>query len=63
MSMNYSELVNTVEKKGYFKTRFEAVSFLIGYNDGIITLEDYFNIQRLYKDGFIEEQERREEYE
>ena len=55
MSMNYSELVNVVEKKSrYLETRFDVVAYLIGRNGGLLTEEDFDNIQRLYQDGFIE---------
>lgn len=55
MSMNYSELVNAVEKNLRIKTRFNVVAYLIGYNGGVLTHEDFVNILRLYRDGFIEE--------
>ena len=54
MSMNYSELVNAVETDLYIKTRFNVVAYLIGYNGGVLTQEDFDNILRLYRDGFIE---------
>ncbi len=53
MSMNYSELVNAVEKNRYLETRFDVVAYLIGYNGGLLTEEDFDNIQRLYLDHFI----------
>ncbi len=52
--MNYSELVNAVEKNRYLETRFDVVAYLIGYNGGVLTQEDFNNILRLYQDGFIE---------
>ena len=53
--MNYSELVNAVEKNRCLETRFDVVAYLIGYNGGVLTREDFANILRLYLDGFIEE--------
>ena len=55
MSMKYSELVNAVERNRYLETRFDVVAYLIGYNGGVLTQEDFENILRLYLDHFIRE--------
>lgn len=50
--MSYSELVNLVERIGA-RTRFEVVSVLIGRN-GLVTEDDWENINKLYCDCIVE---------
>ena len=51
--MKYSELVNFVENSG-LRTRYDVVSYLIGCK-GIVTNEDWENINKLFIDSFIDE--------
>ena len=51
--MKYSELVNIVENSNGIKTRFDVISFLIGYKI-FIDESDHDNIMKLYIDGFID---------
>lgn len=49
--MEYGELVNIV-KKYKLRTQMDVISFLIGYNK-VMTESDWYNIMRLYRDGFV----------
>lgn len=50
--VSYEELVKVCEKD-YMKYKFDVVSYLIGYN-GIIDEIDWENIQKLYRDGYVD---------
>lgn len=50
--VSYEELVKVCEKD-YMKYKFDIVSYLIGYN-GIIDEIDWENIQKLYRDGYVD---------
>ena len=50
--VSYEELVKVCEKD-YMKYKFDVVSYLIGYN-GMIDEIDWENIQRLYRDGYVD---------
>ena len=50
--VTFEELVKVCEKD-YMKYKFDVVSYLIGYN-GIIDEIDWENIQRLYRDGYVD---------
>lgn len=50
--VTFEELVKVCEKD-YMKYKFDVVSYLIGYN-GMIDEIDWENIQRLYRDGYVE---------
>ena len=50
--VSFEELVKVCEKD-YMKYKFDVVSYLIGYN-GIIDEIDWNNIQRLYRDGYVD---------
>lgn len=50
--VSYEELVKVCEKD-YMKYKFDVVSYLIGYN-GIIDEIDWNNIQKLYRDGYVD---------
>ena len=52
--MNYSELINAIEKSGAIKTRFDVVVYLVGYNAGTLSFEDLSLIQKAYEDGFLQ---------
>lgn len=52
--MKYSEMVKLIECNKFLKTRYDVVSYLIGYK-GIVTTEDWENINKLYLDLFINE--------
>ena len=49
---SYEELVKVCERD-YMKYKFDIVSYLIGYN-GIIDEIDWNNIQKLYRDGYVD---------
>lgn len=51
--LDYSELVNLIEKEGHIKHKFDVVAYLIGYQ-GVVTATDFKNILKLYGDGFID---------
>ena len=51
--MSYSELVKHVEEISIRITRFDVVSWLIGYQ-GFVTADDYNNICRLHSDNFVD---------
>ena len=50
----YEELLAVVERNPYITTRFNVVSYLVGYN-GVVTEQDVNNILRLYTEGYVEE--------
>lgn len=50
--VSYEELVKVCERD-YMKYKFDVVSYLIGYN-GIIDEIDWENIQKLYRDGYVD---------
>lgn len=50
--VTFEELVKVCEKD-YMKYKFDVVSYLIGYN-GIIDEIDWNNIQKLYRDGYVD---------
>ena len=52
--MNYEELLAVVERNPYITTRFNVISYLVGYN-GVVTEQDVNNILRLYTEGYVEE--------
>lgn len=52
--MSYSKLVNLIETNNSRYSRFDVVSYLIGYK-GTVNENDWNNIRRLYLDGFIDE--------
>ena len=51
MKMKYHELVNFVEAHK-LETRFDVVSFLIGYKDSVDE-NDWHNIIKLFQDGLV----------
>lgn len=51
--MTYSELVNHIESNKYRMREIDVVAWLIGYQ-GVVTAEDFDNIQKLYADNFID---------
>lgn len=52
--MSYEELVEVVAQHPYITTRFNVISYLVGYN-GVVTGRDVNNILRLYQEGYIKE--------
>ena len=52
--MSYEELLTVVEQNPYITTRFNCISYLVGYN-GIVTEQDVDNILRLYQEGHVKE--------
>lgn len=51
--LEYGDLVNIVEHEKHITTRFDVVSYLIGFK-GVVTAKDWGNICGLYDDGFID---------
>lgn len=51
--LSYDELVKLIEERTYRMNRFNVVSYLIGYN-GVVTEDDYNNIQKAYEDNLID---------
>lgn len=52
--LTYEELVKVVEQSSYITTRFNVISYLVGYN-GVVTEQDVNNILRLYQEGHVKE--------
>lgn len=52
--MTYEELLEVVRQHLYITTRFNCISYLVGYN-GIVTEQDVDNILRLYQEGHVKE--------
>lgn len=50
--LEYGDLVNIVEHEKHLTTKFDVVSYLIGYK-GVVTVKDWRNIRALYDDGFV----------
>lgn len=50
--VTFEELVKVCERV-YMKYKFDVVSYLIGCN-GMIDEIDWENIQRLYRDGYVD---------
>lgn len=50
--LTYDELAKRIKGITYRMSRFHVVSYLIGYN-GIVTEEDYNNINKLYAENLI----------
>lgn len=50
--VSYEELVKVCERD-YMKYKFDVVSYLIGYN-GMIDEIDWENIQKLYREGYVD---------
>lgn len=51
--LSYDELVKLIEERTYRMSRFNVVSYLIGYN-GVVTEDDYNNIEKAYEDNLID---------
>lgn len=51
--MTYDELVQRVKNFEFRMSRFDAVAYLIGYQKKL-TVEDYFNIQRLHDENYVD---------
>ena len=51
--LTYDELVNRIEARSYIRNKFDVIDYLIGYN-GVVTEEDYNNIQKAYQDNIID---------
>ena len=52
--LTYEERVKVVEQSPYITTRFNMISYLVGYN-GLVTEQDIDNILRLYQEGHDKE--------
>ena len=51
--LTYDELVNRIESRTYIRNKFDVIEYLIGYN-GVVTEDDYNNIQKAYQDNIID---------
>lgn len=51
--LTYDELVNRIEARSYIRNKFDVIEYLIGYN-GVVTEDDYNNIQKAYQDNIID---------
>ena len=50
--LTYDELVNRIKARSYIMNKFNVIEYLIGYN-GVVTEDDYNNIQKAYQDNII----------
>lgn len=51
--LTYDELVNRIKGRTYKMNKFDVISYLIGYN-GVVTEDDYNNIQKAYQNNIID---------
>lgn len=51
--MTYDELAKRIKERTFRMNKFNVVSYLIGYN-GVVTEEDYNNINKLYAENLID---------
>ena len=51
--LSYDELVKLIKERTYRMSRFNVVSYLIGYN-GVVTEDDYNNIEKAYENNLID---------
>lgn len=51
--LTYNELVSCIKARSYIKNKFDVITYLIGYN-GVVTEDDYNNIQKAYENNLID---------
>lgn len=51
--LTYDELVKFIKARTYIRNKLDVIEYLIGYN-GVVTEDDYNNIQKAYQDNIID---------